>query len=554
MNNKVLWNSLLVTPALLGATLAFSSDRAQAAASEEGNPTEAVATPVLVAQAVPEVAPTDITPLEQIQQYSNETNPTDDPMEQVTSVSQLRDVRPTDWSFQALQSLVERYGCIAGYPDGSFRGTRPLTRFEFAAGLNACLDRINELIAAATAPNINRADLVTLQRLQEEFAAELATLRGRVDALEARTAELEANQFSTTTKLKGEVVINTGGAFGDDVVTENWTLSARARLNFLTTFSGGSTLLTRLQARNIPSFGDDLTGTEMSRLAYQGDSGGTFQLGKLGYRLPLANESLVFWLLANDYDADDIHPTLSPIESSSSGSLARFGRFNPVYRVPGGSGVGVEVNLIERFTLTASYLAGNASDPSEGNGLFDGSYSAMGQLTFHGDAFKLGLSYARAYWAEGDANLSGSVGSANSTDPYDGERTSANAMGATTQVSLGRNLMLSGWFGWLDVIEEDSRDRHSAVYNWAGTLTFRDLFAEGNLGAVTVGMLPKVVAGAKRDDQDGDGTSLMIQGLYRIRVNDNITITPGLYVILDPEHDEDQDTIYVGTIRTTFKF
>lgn len=40
---------------------------------------------------------------------------------QVTSVSQLSDVQPTDWVFQALQSLVERYGCIAGYPDGTFR-------------------------------------------------------------------------------------------------------------------------------------------------------------------------------------------------------------------------------------------------------------------------------------------------------------------------------------------------------------------------------------------------------------------------------------------------
>jgi len=41
-------------------------------------------------------------------------------MAQITSVSQLSDVQPTDWAFQALQSLVERY-VIAGYPDSSFR-------------------------------------------------------------------------------------------------------------------------------------------------------------------------------------------------------------------------------------------------------------------------------------------------------------------------------------------------------------------------------------------------------------------------------------------------
>lgn len=60
-------------------------------------------------------------------------------MAQVTSVSQLSDVQPTDWAFQALQSLVERYGVIAGYPDSTFRGNRALTRYEFAAGLNAPL-------------------------------------------------------------------------------------------------------------------------------------------------------------------------------------------------------------------------------------------------------------------------------------------------------------------------------------------------------------------------------------------------------------------------------
>ena len=62
-------------------------------------------------------------------------------MDQVTSVTQLSDVQPTDWAFQALQSLVERYGCIAGYPDGTYKGNRAMTRFEFAAGLNACLDK-----------------------------------------------------------------------------------------------------------------------------------------------------------------------------------------------------------------------------------------------------------------------------------------------------------------------------------------------------------------------------------------------------------------------------
>jgi len=57
--------------------------------------------------------------------------------EQVTSISQFADVKPTDWAYQALSNLIERYGCVAGYPDGTFKGGRAMTRFEAAALLNA---------------------------------------------------------------------------------------------------------------------------------------------------------------------------------------------------------------------------------------------------------------------------------------------------------------------------------------------------------------------------------------------------------------------------------
>jgi hypothetical protein len=65
--------------------------------------------------------------------------------EQVTSISQFSDVRPTDWAYQALSNLVERYGCVAGYPNGTYVGGRAMTRFEAAALLNACLDRVTEV-------------------------------------------------------------------------------------------------------------------------------------------------------------------------------------------------------------------------------------------------------------------------------------------------------------------------------------------------------------------------------------------------------------------------
>jgi BMFP domain-containing protein YqiC len=156
----------------------------------------------------------------------------------VTSVSQLSDVKTTDWAFTALQSLVERYGCIAGSPNRS-RGGLTMSRYEFAAGLNACLDKINELIASGLGDKVGKQDIASLQNLQEEFGAELAMLRGRVDALEAKTAQLEAQQFSTTTKLNAQAIIPVKP-------NENTTLNGRVRLNFDTTFSGKDRLHTRL--------------------------------------------------------------------------------------------------------------------------------------------------------------------------------------------------------------------------------------------------------------------------------------------------------------------
>ena len=181
------------------------------------------------------------------------------PMAQVTSVSQLSDVQPTDWAFQALQSLVERYGCIAGYPDGTFKGNRAVTRYELAAALNACLDQISARFAT-------QGDLEIVQALQSEFKAEMATLKGRVDSLEAQIAQLEANQFSTTTKLSGEVIFAaTGAALGNRIRNSNTTpgispsgdisfneeinptFVGRVRLNLSTSFTGKDLLYTQLQ-------------------------------------------------------------------------------------------------------------------------------------------------------------------------------------------------------------------------------------------------------------------------------------------------------------------
>jgi predicted PhzF superfamily epimerase YddE/YHI9 len=589
--SKLFWNTLKLSPVILGATLLLANrasaaeatvvelaptsniqvlDQSVTSVSPENAPAikiESSTTAQQVAQKPVEStisqnsqAPDALAQETSVSQLSSQAP---DALAQVTSVSQLADVQPTDWAFQALQSLVERYGCIAGYPDGTYRGNRPLTRYEFAAGLNACLDRVNELIAAATADRVTREDLATLQRLQEEFSAELATLRGRVDSLEAQTAELEANQFSTTTKLNGEVIFALADVFSDEAVgggdlEANTILADRARLNFDTSFFGRDRLRTRLQARNITPFGTNITGTNMTRLGFDGDEGNDVLIDDFYYRFPIGDAALVQIDFANTEFNDNVYTFNPAFESSGRGAISRFGRFNPIYR-QGDEGAGLTLSLNPEgvFGLSVGYLAPTANNPTEGFGLADGAYSALAQLAFRpSDAFQVGLTYAHSYEnQESVVDVFGGTGSILSSQPFGNFATSSNHYGVEASLQAGRAFTISGWAGFSNAIAEagPNRGAEAEMFNWAATLALQDFGGEGNLLGLIFGQPPKVTENdiAGREDPD---TSYHIEGLYRLQLTDNIAITPGVLVILNPEHNEDNETIYVGTVRTTFTF
>ena len=484
-------------------------------------------------------------------------------MSQVTSVSQLSDVQPTDWAFQALQSLVERYGCIAGYPDGTYRGNRALTRYEFAAGVNACLDQVTKLIGSSTANFVTKEDLAILQRLQEEFAAELATLRGRVDALEARTAELEANQFSTTTKLRGEVVFLASDTFGDGVGLHDdktsTTFGYRVRLNFDTSFTGKDLLRTRLQAVNIPNYGGSgATGTNMARLSIDGNSENAFTLDKVFYRFPLGNATV--WIGPKGLNLDDIAPVTNPLADAGTGSISRFGRYNPaIFRGPEGAGAALNYNF-GAVRATVGYLAsdGDAPNPADGRGVFDGSFSALGQLNFSlGKAFDLGVSYVRKYSRSGDVNVIGSTGSSLANRPFGQLPTSSDNFGVQVNFKPSQRFQIGGWYGYTKAHQLRGADNDATIQNAAITLALPDFGRRGNLLGFVFGVPPKVtdsdVRRNGREAKDGD-TSYHLEGFYRFQVNDFISVTPGVYVIFNPEHNERNDNIWVGVLRTTFSF
>jgi hypothetical protein len=514
--------------------------------------------------------------LEQINEYSTEASDSADAVGQVTSVSQLSDVRPTDWAFQALQSLVERYGCIAGYPDGSFRGNRAMTRYEFAAGLNACLDKVSQFIQGSR-NRVMREDLASMQRLQEEFAAELATLRGRVDVLEARASELEANQFSTTTKLNGEVIFGLAGiARGDDANGEKadktTAFGSRVRLNFDTSFSGEDLLRTRLQVLNLGAFSTNNTKTAEGELRFNvgpfGEANNIVALDALLYQFPLGKNTTVI-LEANAGAADDFVNTVNPYfdGDGSYGALSNFGTRNPVYYLLGGTGIALRHQFGEKLELSLGYLTGNPADPTPGNGLFNGSYGGLAQLTFKpSDRIALGLTYVNSY------NLITNTGSNASNFParlgsfgFDSDTTlpvSSNSYGAQASWLLNRGFAIGGWAGYTNqrILSNFATPTGSVqrgdqkIWNWAVTLAFPDLLKEGNVAGILVGMEPRVASSSNRTLPEDKDTSLHVEGFYQFKLSDNISITPGLIWLTAPDHNKNNSDLVIGVVRTTFTF
>lgn len=535
---------------------------------------------------------------------------------QVTSVSQFSDVQPTDWAFQALQSLVERYGCIAGYPNGTYRGNRAMTRYEFAAGLNACLDRVNELIATATADVVKKEDLATLQRLQEEFAAELATLRGRVDALEARTAELEANQFSTTTKLVGEAVFAISDVFGNNRAVDDATLrnnprltngqlrnlgantrrtdlndnaifADRIRLSLNTSFTGKDLLQIRLQAGNVfnnnnnANFGTASTGTNETRLAFDGfNNNNAVTIDKINYAFNLTDAVRIkvdantgeYWENINNFNPE--------FASSGKGAISRYGRFSPIYRQgQGGAGATVSFNPNGPFTFSVGYLGGGsggsslANNPSLKTGLFDGNYAALAQIEIKpSKVFNIGATYARTYQnGAGAANNNGlsgvslfqSTGSNFANAPFGtNTATSADNFGVEATFSPSSKVVLAGWGGYTTAFAQRNGNgvptgSEADAYYYGATLALKDFGRQGNVLGFVFGQPPKLSYNEYRlngRSQRDTNTTYHLEGLYKFQVNNNISITPAILVIFNPQDSTRNDTEYVGTLRTTFIF
>ncbi len=500
------------------------------------------------------------------QKLSNERGP----LSQVTSVSQLSDVQPTEWAFTALQSLVERYGCIAGYPNGTFRGNRATSRYEFAAGLNACLDKINELISTGLADKVGKEDLATLQRLQTEFAAELAALKGRVDGLEARTATLEAQQFSTTTKLNAEVIafITAGSNFdiksGPNAGTNTSnavTLGSRVRLNFDTSFTGKDNLNIRLSSQNYQP-ANSASVFETNLLPSSPTANNSFILDNLIYTFP-ATDKLTVYVGTSITDVTFVGvDAVTPLGSYATGAISNFANSNPaLYPFTTGAGAGgasLSYKFSDAFVATAGYIAeaGQTADPTKG--LTGGGRMIFANLNAYFGKLNLGLFYANTFSpTSGVSTLAGSNNSQiSAAKGADGNLIRNDVTGNTGAIQarydFSPQFQLAGWFGYTNA-SAYGISGNAEILNYAIQFVFPDLFKEGNLAALTFGQQPTVVRGGAGVSADG-ATGFHIEGSYRFQVSKYISITPGVIYLTRPDQGDGNAGQVIGVLRTSFVF
>ena len=497
--------------------------------------------------------------------------------EQVTSITQFSDVYPTDWAYQALSNLIERYGCVAGYPNGTYRGNRAMTRYEAAALLNACLDRISEVTDE-------------LRRLIKEFERELAIIRGRVDGLEARVGELEATQFSTTTKLSTKVDFVIGGtayAFDDGydgndlkdpagnyVGTDGMTFAYRWTNELKTSFTGKDLLYTRLRAGNFGQnnpFGFSGYGKKASVIKVAFNSDNNVGINKLWYQFPVADDFMVYVgpRIENYY-------MLATRPTNYKGILKAFkmGGFGAVYSASTGTGGGI--NWINnrngnpkdaKLSVTANYVSkGSNGNPNQGGIFTDASRGKfLGQIAYGTRQWQLAGAYA--YIQRGGPTGFGTLDGAAVVDNTPNSDANAFALSAYwTPEDAGWIPGISGrWeLASYNLPNGAANGTRSQTQSWNVGLTWDDVFLQGNKMGYAIGELQWVT------EQKGGGTpddgNIAMEWWYQFQVTDNIAVTPAVFWLSRPFGQQtgnsfrtggngaDSFGIFGGLVKTTFRF
>ena len=482
---------------------------------------------------------------------------------EVPSVSQLSDVNSTDWAFQALQSLIERYQCIS--LNSSYRGDSFLTRYEFAAGIQSCINKLDKMLSSGLQDKVSQEDLSVLQRLQSEFANELKILTTRIDTLDLRTSQLEAQKFSPTTKLTGQAIfaISSGSFSGDRVLSPtgavitrnqpNVTFLNRFSIDLNTSFVGKDLLKIRLLAGSAGA-SDSTSGflepNFASALDYsvQGRDN-QVSLARLYYSFNIAEEvrlTIAPFMVAGDFIDKNRYANVSFNDFSTQAFINNF------ILLPRPAGAGVVAEWTPKqlpIRLRALYVATNGNSPTGTaitntprssqatelpvlifpnrggeQGLFGDPYQGVVELEYSPDKkFTLRLQYA-----------GGRVIGSN-----------FNAFGVNFDWGISDRIGVFGRYGFSNY--NNTEFGNISPNYWMAGFSFKDLFTQGSITGLAVGQ-PLIVR------EIGNASQTNFEAFYNIPINKFIRITPLVQVITNAGNRNENGTIWVGALRTVFSF
>jgi len=519
---------------------------------------------------------------------------------QVTNVQQFNDVKPTDWAYQALSNLIERYGCVAGYPNGTFKGGQAMTRYEAAALLNACLDRVTETTDE-------------IQRLQQDFAKELAVIKGRVDSLEKKVGTLESTQFSTTTKLEGDtywtIGANAFGGVGNGTVGRTGTIqnlnstyggttfNYDFRLNLKTSFTGKDLLYSRLRAGNY--VGSALGGSPFSLgaldRAFPGnDNSGfaslnnTFYLDRLYYRWPV---SKAFTAALGPAARNTEFLGTAPFFYTDHAGLDFF----QLHGAPGtyNKATGSTFALIWKqpvkkgkpyFTASSSLVSPGANEAdTDGDyrlqtGATTSSVRAGGILgAYSADSWLSQIAYVEKNWKAAVAYRYGKCGGGSNYQNRRGSQAATQAELCTGTNPSSSNFAVSwAWqpdkkgtvvpslslgYGYSSYAQGGTLTSAgtnygalglrggvgniSATQSWTVALQWLDAFTKGNSAGMAVGQ-PSFVTALRNGSTPQDGNYAW-EWWYKFKVSDQISITPTFFYLSNPS----SQGIYAASTSTS---
>jgi len=443
------------------------------------------------------------------------------------------DVQPSDWAFKALKETAASRGCNVLIPSTA------ISRYEAAALLNSCLADVAE---------VNSQE----RSLLNEFASELAVLKGRVDGIEAQVSQFEAGGFSDTTKMGGKAIFVVGSVEHDkDTATdssgympEGLMFEYKYQLDLNTSFTGEDNLYVRIVAGNSNALASGETNSAASPfsnksmgtyLSASNQNGNVLDVDKLWYQFPVGDSitGYVGPLIENYYMHGAVPSLYKPVlkQFALGGNGAAYGASTSagagfVWRAD--NGFAISSNIVSD---TDGATSGFLTDQSKHSWATQFSWT---KPRYH-VSYILNLKYND--WEDSYyTTVSGKARTAGSTNSGIRAYWRPEEVGtAVPEVSVG--------YDFSDI--DGAAATVDSTTAWFAGFTWKDVVRDDSAIGIAIGQ-PQT-----REDESVDPFTW--EAYYSFKATDSITVRPAIFGGTD-RNGTAGDDVTGAVLETTFKF